>query len=60
VGAAFASTMAITALLVHSFADFNLQIPANAATFVVMLALAWICRYWDRMERTHEAPRHAR
>ena len=50
-GAAFASAMAVVALLVHSTADFNLQIPANAATFVVLLALGWICRYWDPLER---------
>ena len=24
------------------------EIPANAAVFVVMLALGWVCRYWDR------------
>ena len=23
------------------------EIPANAAVFVVMLALGWVCRYWD-------------
>jgi hypothetical protein len=39
--------MAILALLIHSAVDFNLQIPANAAMFVVMLALGWVCRYWD-------------
>ena len=46
-GAGFAATMAIVALLVHSAVDFNLQIPANAALFVVMLALAWVSRYGD-------------
>lgn len=30
----------ITAILVHSLADFNLYIPANALVFVVILALA--------------------
>ena len=30
----------ITAILVHSFADFNLYIPANALVFAVTLALA--------------------
>jgi hypothetical protein len=44
---AFAATMAIVALLIHSAVDFNLQIPANAALFVVMLALGWVYRYWD-------------
>src|SRR6266513_1964007 len=46
-GMGFAATMAIVALLIHSAVDFNLQIPANAAMFVVLLALGWVCRYWD-------------
>jgi O-antigen ligase len=46
-GMGFAATMAIVSLLIHSAVDFNLQIPANAATFVVLLALAWVCRYLD-------------
>lgn len=41
-GMAFASIMATIAILIHSTVDFNLQIPANAATFMVMLALGWI------------------
>lgn len=49
-GMGFAVTMAIVALLIHSAADFNLQIPANAATFVVLMGLAWVCRYWDPAE----------
>jgi len=40
-GMAFTVSMAIIALLIHSIADFNLQIPANAATFMVLLALGW-------------------
>jgi O-antigen ligase len=31
----------ITAILVHSLADFNLYIPANALVFTVVLALGW-------------------
>jgi len=46
-GMGFAATMAIIALLIHSTVDFNLQIPANAAMFIIMMALAWVCRYWD-------------
>jgi type IV secretory pathway VirB2 component (pilin) len=49
-GMGFAATMAIVALLIHSAVDFNLQIPANAAMFVVMMALGWVCRYWDPLE----------
>jgi cell division protein FtsW (lipid II flippase) len=32
----------IAAILVHSLADFNLYIPANALVFTVTLALAWV------------------
>ena len=41
-GMSFAAIMGITAILIHSSVDFNLQIPANAATFMALLALAWI------------------
>lgn len=44
-GIGFASTMAIVAIMIHSTVDFNLQIPANAALFVVLLALAWLSCY---------------
>jgi O-antigen ligase len=35
-----AALVACTGLLIHSFADFNLHIPANAALFFVMCAIA--------------------
>ena len=38
--AALAATLGITGILVHSFFDFNLQIPANAALFYVLSAIA--------------------
>lgn len=44
-GLAFAPLMATSALLLHSLTDFNLQIPANAATYIVLLAMGWLCRY---------------
>lgn len=47
-GMAFASIMGITAILIHSYVDFNLQIPANALIFVVLLALAWIALHLER------------
>ena len=47
-GMAFASVMGIIALLIHSTVDFNLQIPANAATFMVILALGWIALNLDK------------
>ena len=47
-GLSFASIMGIFAILIHSSVDFNLQIPANAMLFMVLLALAWISLYLDR------------
>lgn len=40
--AAWAVLMASSAVLLHSAVDFNLQIPAYAYTYVVILALAWV------------------
>ena len=40
-GIAFGVTMSIVTLLIHSTVDFNLQIPANAMTIVVILAMGW-------------------
>ena len=47
-GLSFASMMGILALMIHSSVDFNLQIPANALSFMLMLAFAWISLYHDR------------
>lgn len=44
-GLAFAPLMATSALILHSLTDFNLQIPANTATYIVLLCMAWLCRY---------------
>jgi O-antigen ligase len=44
-GIAFGALMAIVALGIHSTVDFNLQIPANALTFMLVLAFAWISLY---------------
>ena len=44
-GLGFGSMMAIVSLLIHSSVDFNLQVPANALWFVVLLGFAWIARY---------------
>jgi O-antigen ligase len=43
-GAGFAVTMTLVWAALHSLADFNLQIPANALTFVTLVALAFSCR----------------
>jgi putative inorganic carbon (HCO3(-)) transporter len=53
-GMAFSSIMGVTAILIHSTVDFNLQIPANAMMFVVLLALAWISLHLGR--RSHAPP----
>ncbi|WP_241235083.1 O-antigen ligase family protein [Amphritea opalescens] len=50
-GLAFSATMAIIALAIHSTVDFNLQIPANAATFVIILALGQISLHHKSRER---------
>ncbi|MDU0356006.1 O-antigen ligase family protein [Paraglaciecola aquimarina] len=44
-GAAFASLMAITGMLIHMSVDFPLQAPANASYFVVFLALALLSKF---------------
>ena len=36
----------IAALLLHSAADFNLQIPANALVFAALLGVAYSSTYW--------------
>jgi len=41
-GVGFSATMGIVAIMIHSTVDFNLQIPANAALFVVLLAFGWL------------------
>ncbi len=51
-GMAFGAIMGIIAMLIHSTVDFNLQIPANAATFMIILALAWIVQFLPR-HRSH-------
>jgi hypothetical protein len=55
-GVGFGASVGIVALLMHSFADFNLQIPANAATYVVLCAIAVIGNnhYRERRARTRD------
>jgi len=49
-GLSFAAMMGMLALMIHSGVDFNLQIPANALTFMLLLAFAWISLYHARAE----------
>lgn len=51
-GTAFASFMGVVAISIHATVDFNLQIPANAVTFMVLLALGWIALHLDRRPTT--------
>jgi O-antigen ligase len=55
-GFAFAVIMGVSALALHSTVDFNLQIPANALAFVVLLAYAWIALYLDRQPSSGRPP----
>jgi len=50
-GVAFGVVMGITALAIHSTVDFNLQIPANAFIFSVLLALGWLALFLERQVR---------
>jgi FtsH-binding integral membrane protein len=54
--------MGVSAIGLHSTVDFNLQIPANALAFVVLLAYAWIALFLDRAANgvIASAPRSAR
>ncbi|MEO7741978.1 MAG: O-antigen ligase family protein [Usitatibacter sp.] len=54
-GMAFAAVMGITAMLIHSWTDFNLQIPANASLFMVLLALGWISLGLDGKHGTRKS-----
>lgn len=52
-GMAFAVLMAIVAFAIHGTVDFNLQIPANALTFTVILAMAWCVALLPRGAHKH-------
>lgn len=47
-GMGFAGLMGTLSLLIHSAVDFNLQIPANAMTFVLVLAIPGIALSIDK------------
>ncbi|KAF0281246.1 O-antigen ligase family protein [Spiribacter roseus] len=50
-GVGVGAAMGILALMIHSAADFNLQIPANAATFVTLCAIAVLANAHHRGNR---------
>lgn len=45
----FAACMGSLSILLHSFVDFNLQIPANAMLYVALLALPYVARHIKRV-----------
>ena len=47
-GVAFGAVMGIIALAIHSTVDVNLQIPANALVFAILLAMGWLSLYLGR------------
>lgn len=58
-GMSFACVMGVTAILIHSWVDFNLQIPANAGIFMVILALGWIALFHGRNDSASLGVRRA-
>jgi len=58
-GVGFGAAMGILALMIHSATDFNLQIPANAATFVVLCAIAVLANHHSRPRRRRDSDRAA-
>lgn len=55
-GISFGSMMGIIALMIHSAVDFNLQIPANALAFMLVLAFGWISLYHGHARHSRETP----
>ena len=47
-GMGFAVVMGVVALGIHSTVDFNLQIPANAFAFMILLAFGWLSLFLGR------------
>ncbi|HBC56571.1 MAG TPA: hypothetical protein DCZ03_05335, partial [Gammaproteobacteria bacterium] len=58
-GLSFAVIMSVVALIIHSAVDFSLQIPANAGTFMVILAMGWVALTVSR-HRPHKRRKRRR
>ncbi len=58
-GLSFAVIMSVVALIIHSTVDFSLQIPANAGTFMVILAMGWVALTVSR-HRPHKRRKRRR
>ncbi|GAA0691857.1 hypothetical protein GCM10009104_18540 [Marinobacterium maritimum] len=50
-GVGFGAAMGILGILIHSATDFNLQIPANAATFVTLCAIGILANQHRKTRR---------
>ena len=48
-------SMGVISLMIHSFSDFNLQIPANAATFITLCAIAVLTQNHSRKKSSSSA-----
>lgn len=55
-GTGFAVTMSLTAGLLHAWVEYNLQVPATALLFTVMLALGMIARSLPDQKNTNTVP----
>jgi O-antigen ligase len=53
---ALAALLGVTGILVHSFVDFNLQIPANAVLFLVLCTLAGMEPRFSLHRPNHRKP----
>ena len=54
-----AAVVGISGILVHSFVDFNLQIPANAASFYMLCVVAAMKPGFATHHRTHRNRQHS-
>jgi O-antigen ligase len=54
-----AAVLGVIGILVHSFVDFNLQIPANAALFCVLSTIAAMEPRFGRHHRRHRNSHHS-
>jgi len=50
----FSVTMAMISIGLHSSTDFNLQIFANAATFVCIMAMPWLAMYLPSRRKSRQ------
>ncbi len=53
-GTAFGCMMAIIGMLIHISVDFNLQAPANAVYFMLILTLAWQSKFLLKHRKTYK------